>query len=76
MASTSLVHVPKYRVHKATQRAFIWWNKKRHYLGKAKSPESREAYNRFVANILTSQGTYQPEPPDETPVTKSVPVTI
>ena len=71
MASAPLLQVPKYRIHKATKRAFIWWNKKRHYLGKAKSPESHEAYNRFVANILTSQGKYQPGPPDEPPVAKS-----
>lgn len=64
-APQKILAVPKYRIHKASKRAFIWWNKKRHYLGKAKSPESQEAYNQFVANIVASQGTYQPEPPDK-----------
>ena len=52
---------PKYRIHKATGRAFIWWRKKRHYLGTANSPDSIEAYNQFVAEIARTRGLCNPE---------------
>jgi len=52
---------PKDRIHKAISRAFIWWQKKRHYLGAAKSPDSIEAYNQFVAEIARTRGLYDPE---------------
>ncbi len=47
---------PKYQTHKPTGRAFVWWQKKRHYLGKANSPESFEAYSRFIAELAQSGG--------------------
>lgn len=47
---------PKYQIHKPTKRAFVWWQKKRNYLGPANSPESHEAYNRFIAELAQSSG--------------------
>ena len=51
---------PKYRIHKASGRAFIWWRKKRHYLGVANSPDSIEAYNQFIAEVARTCGLYNP----------------
>lgn len=67
MTAKKLLVVPKYRTHKATNRAFIWWNKQRNYLGRANSPESIELYNQFVADILANKGTPGPDLPTITP---------
>lgn len=61
---------PKYQIHKPTNRAFVWWQKKRVYLGPANSPESHEAYNRFIAELAQSEGQPQvqaskPEPVEQ-----------
>ena len=42
---------PKCQIHKASNRAFIWWRDKRHCLGGANSSESFEAYNQFIAEF-------------------------
>ncbi len=52
---------PKYQIHKSSNRAFVWWKDKRHYLGVANSAESIEAYNQFVAEIARTRGLYDPE---------------
>jgi integrase len=49
--SSKTVSVPKYRHHKGSGQAFIQVNGHRHYLGKWNSPESKEAYSRFVAEL-------------------------
>ena len=51
---------PKYQIHKASKRAFVWWKDKRHYLGAANSPESLEAYNRFIVDIAGTKGLFNP----------------
>lgn len=47
---------PDYKIHKASARAYVWFNGKRSYLGAAESPESYEAYNRFIADLAANQG--------------------
>ena len=46
--------IPKYRRQKAkpVDRAFVELNRRRHYLGMYGSPESRENYNRLIAEWL------------------------
>ena len=51
---------PKYQIHKPSQRACIWWNGKRHYLGAANSPESLERYHQFIAEITRLGRAAQP----------------
>ena len=55
---------PKYQIHKASGRACVWWQGKRHYLGTAQSAESFENYNRFIAEIAQTCGTYTPQKPE------------
>lgn len=43
--------LPKYQIHKPSGRAFVWWDGKRHYLGKVDSPESWERYHQFISEI-------------------------
>ncbi|MGD0901089.1 MAG: site-specific integrase [Thermoguttaceae bacterium] len=50
MASTA-VSVPKYRRHKGTGQAFVQVRGKRHYLGRYGTPNSKERYARFVAEL-------------------------
>ena len=51
---------PKYQIHKASNRAFVWWKDKRHYLGAANSHESLEAYNRFIVEVARTKGIFNP----------------
>ena len=46
---------PGYKIHKPSNRAYLWAEGKRHYLGTAGSPESYEAYNRFIAHFAQNQ---------------------
>lgn len=46
--------VPKYRRHRASNRAFVQVKGRRKYLGKWDSPASKEAYSRFVAELAAS----------------------
>ena len=41
--------VPSYRLHKASENAYVELGGKRIYLGKHGTPESREAYHRTLA---------------------------
>lgn len=50
MASTK-ISIPKYHLHRGSGQAFIQIKGKRHYLGKFDSPQSKEAYSRFVAEL-------------------------
>jgi hypothetical protein len=62
--SATLVSVPKYRHHKGSGQAFVQVHGHRHYLGKWDSPQSKERYARFVAELAVS-----PTPqPTTTPV--------
>ena len=54
VVSFSVPKFPKYRHHKATGQAFVLVKGKYKYLGKYGSQESREAYNRFVAELAAS----------------------
>ena len=46
-----IYRLPKYSCHKATGQARIRHNGRTIYLGKFGSPESKEAYARFIANL-------------------------
>lgn len=43
--------VPKLCHHKATSRAYVWWNKKRQYLCAWNSPDRNKLYRAFLAKI-------------------------
>jgi integrase len=45
-------NTPSYRLHKASGRAIVTIDGRDHYLGEYGSPESREKYNRVVAEFL------------------------
>ena len=45
---------PKYRKHRASGQAVVTLNGKDHYLGKYDSPESKDAYQRLLAEWMTS----------------------
>jgi integrase len=62
-----LVHlkVPSYRHHKARNLAVVKLNGKDFYLGRYNSAESREAYERLIAEwLLRNRKPPQPPPPD------------
>ena len=46
--------VPKYRHHKGSGQAFVQVKGKRHYLGRYGTPDSKERYARFVAELAAS----------------------
>ena len=52
MASTK--KLPSYRHHKGTGQAFVQVKGKRHYLGRYNTPESKEKYARFIAELASS----------------------
>jgi len=54
--------VPSYRHHKATGRAVVTINGRDHYLGPYNSPESRERYQRLIAEYLAGGGLTRRKP--------------
>ncbi len=58
---------PKYRHHKARNRAFVEIDKKRIYLGKHDTQESRDAYDEFVAQWLANGRSLPPDPTKDKP---------
>lgn len=56
--------IPSYRLHKASGQAVVTLSGRDHYLGQHGSPESREAYNRLIAEWLSAgrQSPAQPSP--------------
>ncbi|MBY0587891.1 site-specific integrase [bacterium] len=46
---------PKYRLHRPTGQALVEFNGRRYYLGKHGTPESKEAYQRFVHDWAQQQ---------------------
>jgi integrase len=56
---------PKYRRHKASDRAFVELDGKRIYLGAYNSPESRVKYNRLVGEYLLADRSAPPSLKDE-----------
>ena len=46
--------LPRYCRHKASGQAYVWVNKKRHYLGVFGSAESKERYSRFIAELAVN----------------------
>jgi hypothetical protein len=52
--SSTTVSVPKYRHHKGSGQAFVQIKGRRHYLGVWDSPESKDRYSRFVAELAAS----------------------
>ena len=53
--SRKSVNLPKYRLHKGSGQAFVQVKGDRHYLGKYGSDESRERYQRFIAELVSSR---------------------
>ena len=49
MATTSHRKPPSYRLHKGSGQAFVQIKGRRYYLGKHDTLESRERYQRFLA---------------------------
>lgn len=47
-----MARLPSYRLHKATGQAVVTLSGKDHYLGKHGTPESREKYNRLLAQWI------------------------
>jgi integrase len=47
--------IPSYRLHKATNQAVVTLSGRDHYLGRHGSPESRQEYNRLVAEWLVNK---------------------
>jgi hypothetical protein len=43
--------LPKYCRHKASGQAYVWVNKKRHYLGVFGTTTSKEVYSRIIAEL-------------------------
>ena len=60
--SSTTVSVPKYRHHKGSGQAFVQVNGRRHYLGKWDSPESKERYAAFVAELAVCPTAATPLP--------------
>jgi integrase len=54
--------VPRYCLHKPSGQARVWWKEKAVYLGKFGSPESKDAYARFLASIGKPAASALPEP--------------
>src|SRR5262245_30612109 len=46
---------PSYRLHKSSGQAVVTLNGKDHYLGRFTSPESRDAYDRLLAEWLANR---------------------
>ncbi len=61
MAAFTKNRVPKYRQHAASGQARVTLGARTHYLGVFGSPESREKYDRLIAEWLTS-GRQTPRP--------------
>ena len=68
-AESSRRRPPSYRLHRATGQAVVTLNKKDFYLGLHGSPESKEAYNRLVAEWLVSGRQLLPKDKSEKPPT-------
>jgi integrase len=68
-AASSHRRPPSYRHHKATGQAVVTLNNKDFYLGVFDSPESKEAYNRIVAEWLVSGRQLLPKDKSEKPPT-------
>lgn len=62
LRSSFVKKFPKYQIHKATNRAFVWWDDRREYLGNANSPESLERYNQFIAEVARLGRAASPTP--------------
>ena len=60
--------IPKYRQHKGSGQAFVQVNRKRHYLGKFGTPESKQRYSRFVAELAVRPAAASPVTPADKPV--------
>jgi integrase len=57
-----LIHrVPKYALHKATGQAVVKHKRKLTYLGRFGSPESKQAYTRFIANLTSEDKQLPPD---------------
>lgn len=69
--SSTTVSVPKYRHHKGSGQAFVQIKGKRHYLGKWDSPESKERYSAFVAELAVRPSL----PPSFLPGDKQITIT-
>jgi len=57
--------IPKYRLHTTTGRAVVTTGGREIYLGRYDSPESREKYNRLIAEWLANGRTQTGQPAGE-----------
>ena len=60
-SSPRLPHLPKYRHYKPKDLGVVRIDGRDYYLGRYNSPESREKYNRVIAEWLTTRVTPVPE---------------
>ena len=61
---TMPVPTPSYRLHKPSGQAVVTLSGKDHYLGRFGSPESRDAYDRLLAEWLANSRRPAPPPDD------------
>ena len=66
---SATVSVPKYRRHKGSGQAFVQIHGRRHYLGRWDSPQSKERYAAFVAELAV-------RPTIPTPPTPNAQITV
>ena len=59
------VRLPKYRLHKGSGQALIQIQGRRIYLGTYNSPESKEKYRQYIAQLTTPGSTVEASGPDE-----------
>jgi integrase len=64
--------VPKYRHHKGSGQAFVQVKGKRHYLGVYGTPDSKQRYARFVAELSASPAVQLPVVPAASPASLTV----
>ena len=59
------VRLPKYRLHKGSGQALIQIQGRRIYLGPHNSPESKEKYRQYIAQLAAPSSTVQDCQPDD-----------
>jgi integrase len=64
MSKATQQRVPSFRHHKATNQGYVELNGRRLYLGRYDLPQTRESYDRLIAEWLTN-GRQLPVAPDE-----------
>jgi len=68
-SSKKTPRIPSYRIHKASQRAYVEIDKHRQYLGPAADPATKQKYHRVIAEWMAA-GCHAPAPPVEITVSE------